>query len=412
MSDMDGSAQHSHPCHSTHSSHHPGAHIIQGSGKTTQHIGGGGGRERGGPPTRHPLHQASTSFQSPSAQPPTLSQAPSIIEPVRSHQHSSMHATATAGKQHLNAHHPYNPPHVHSSRPGSVNPSFRRDPPPTTSSSMLRSMSAEDLRRRGGGPPHSHHERHSFEREPHIDKAHNLDHHNISQQPTAGLILHQISPGGVPHYTSAGGFTRLPPSVMSVTPVSMEHVKGAKGVDESSKHAIEIRAYYEKERMLPPHEHEKLMRVEQERMLQMRERALERASRSGPPPGDRVLHEAQLPLSHPGVVSSDPWNLYRCKMCGQSFNQKHALEKHHCVVTEATVPKPYECGRCELSFHNPHDLQEHMVMHNSDRPFRCGHCARAFQSSSALKSHMRMHENMNSSATFPPKEHGGGKGVS
>lgn len=387
---MEAGVLHPHPGHPDHPLHHPGIQLIQTNGKVIH------GRERGGPPVRHPHpppNHAPSSFQSPSGQPPTLSQAPSIAE-GRSH-HSSTYVTA--GKPHP---HPYNPPHGHSPRPGSVNPTFRRDAPPTSSSSMLRSMSADDLRRRG--PPHGH-ERPVFDRE-HLERLPHSMEYAVAHTPSSGLILHQVPPGAVPHFTSAGGFARLPPSVMSVTPLSVEHSKGKIG--DENKHAIEMKNYYERERILPPHEHEKLMRAEQERMLQMRDRALlERGGRPGMVPGppgnsERMLHEVPPP---PGEM----WNLYKCKVCGQNFNQKHALEKHHCV-TEAS--RPYECGRCELSFHDPHDLQEHMVMHNSDRPFRCGHCARSFQSSAALKSHMRMHENVSNPA-FTPKDHSSGKGV-
>lgn len=393
--ELEGGVPHPHPGHPDQPPHHSNAQLIQGNGKMIH-----GGRERGVASGRHvhpPPSHTSTSFQSPAAQPPTLNQAPSMME-ARSH-NSSIYATA--GKPPT---HHYNSPHAHSPRPGSVNLSFRRDTPLTTTSSMLRSMSADDLRRRGP-PPHGH-ERPTFDRE-HLERLpHTMDH--VISQPPSGLMLHQVPPGAVPHFTSAGGFARLSPSIMSVTSLSLEHVKG-KSADEN-KHALEMKTYYERERMLPPHKHEKLIRAEQERILQMRERALlERGGGrsgllSGPPtPSERMLHEAPPP---PGAA--EMWNMYRCKICGQNFSQKHALEKHHCV-TDAS--KPYQCGRCELSFHDPHDLQEHMVMHNSDRPFRCGHCARSFQSSSALKAHMRMHENM-SNPQYAPKDHGGGKGVS
>ncbi|XP_057305592.1 PR domain zinc finger protein 15-like [Hydractinia symbiolongicarpus] len=335
------------------------------------------GRERNEPPRippnghlhTQPLHgHPSNTFQPPSAQPPaqppTLSQAPSIID-TRS-VHSITHVSVSRPHVHPNA------PPSHS--PRKRNPGFRREPN-HASSSMLRSMSADDLRKRnsaGDRPP--------SERE-HLEHLEHMAHAERGNRPSPGLLGSHMNlpPGAIPHhYPSSITYSKLPPPVMSVTPVT--HERSRIKLDDITKHN-EMKLYHEH-----AFEHERLAR-EKDRVLHERERMArqhERIERMNMERG-RSSHERAM---HEGNAPSEPWEIYRCQGCRQSFSQKAALETHHCVAEAA---KPYQCGRCQLSFPEPVDLQEHMAMHTSERPFKCGVCARSFSGTNALSAHMRSH---------------------
>lgn len=399
----------SEPGHPTTTRYPPeGLSIIHAAGKMIHSVGGS--REKISLISRHGHPHPPSSHQTPPIQPPNLSQAPASI---RSPHHSSIYVTA--GRSHLHQYIPP-PPHIpsqreHSPRPGSVNPSFRREMP---TSNMLRSMSADDLRRRGVPPPPPHvHERLSLERENMERNPHpSTLERSLLPPPSSSRVLHQLPHGAIPaHFSSSvggsnTGFTRFPPSVMSVTPISVEHSKNHNNTESVSKHPFEMKAYYERERA-PLNEHEKLIRAEQERYLQLRDRGLlERAhigvslpangmmgatlGAGGPRQADRLVYESQAPP--PG----EAWDIHRCKMCRKTFSHKTAYEKHHCGVD---IPKQYACGRCELSFHDPRDLQDHAAVHNPERAFHCVYCGKSFQSPAKLQNHMRSHDISNNNSS-------------
>ena len=306
-------------------------------------------RERHEPPrissTNHILSQHASS------QPPALSQAPSLVETRSSQDHEGRIAHPTIPSSRVSQHPPSTVQHGRSPRP--VNPAFRKDGA-RSPNAMLRSMSAEDLRKR-----------HLSERSPHERELVERYNNEVMNLP------HPHPPGLLTAHISGSSFSRLLPSVMSVAPMSLEHAKKLESAKQNELKLLQCERErhhaIERERMM--HERDK---IERERAI-----AMERVR--GLPPHER----------HPLDVHD--WEIYRCNVCGQRFNQKIALEKHHCI----DAPKPYQCGKCQFSCPEARDLQEHMAMHAAERPYKCGVCSRSFSGTSSLSNHMRTHSNSN-----------------
>ena len=304
---------------------------------------------------------SSANFQPPPVQPPQLTQAPGIsaIDAAR------LGAVIPSSLQ--------RPPHHmafmqgHSPRPPMA---IRGEIP--HSSHMIRSLSAEDLRKRRSpnsavllDRQHSSADRHLErggqhpERRGHPPDRHPQERHHSERfmvnQPPPGQLPPQINmqtpAGSTAQFLAVPSFARAP--VMSAGQHTIEELK-ARGEDPG---------------MFKPPDQDQ--RVPQE------------------------LHRAPGPPGH-------DWPTFKCRQCGQSFNQKNAYERHNCVP-EGSKPfqhgpegaKPFQCGRCQLSFPDAGTLQEHMLIHTSDRPFKCGFCSRSFSGADSLNSHMRVHMNEN-----------------
>lgn len=375
MPEFEGNRHQSHregerPHHQTPYIHNGGKMIPSSASMPT--------RERNEPPRIPPNgpsrsqtvpNHASSIFQTPPAQPPTLIQAPSIVD-TRS-AHSSVYVSATRSQPTHIPVHPGQSPR----QQGLINAAYARENA-ARSPSMPRSASAEELRRRtmvkdgrssverGGGG-----ERELIERP---SSSH------MSHPPPPGLLLPQVNPSqrATLHYSSSVFSSKLPPAVMSVAPLIMDHSK-IKIEDVNS----EVNISHEKKR-LSAIERERIAREPERMALEIERISAERS---------RVIHDRSIHDNH--ITPRDPWEnvaILRCKGCGQTFHQKSSLEKHKCASEGA---KLYQCGKCQLSFQEPRHLQEHMVMHNSDRPYKCGVCSRSFSGATTLTNHMRLHAN-------------------
>jgi len=301
-------------------------------------------------------------------QPPTLSQAPSLLDGRSStafmdgripHPEGRMpHPNIPQGRQ--SSHPPSGLLHGQSPRPAHGFPKEE----PRSPNSMLRSMSAEDLRKRNQA---ERNQKREFVERP------GYGNEGVIHPPPAILFAAHMNNPHSP-MPSSGTFSRLPPSVMSVASAEQ-----AKKYEESNRHN-ELKVLHERERLM-----------ERDRIMHEREKIERERARSR---GLIAPHEM-----HPREMQ-ETWDSFQCQGCGQTFHQKLAFERHHCTK-EAS--KPFQCGKCQLSFPEVHDLQEHMTMHTSERPFKCGVCSRSFAGTSALSNHMRMHGNngMNSSEKLP-----------
>ena len=309
----------------------------------------------GGHLHQHHTHEAST-YQHPPAQPPTLSQAPHVMD-SRLGRNGLSHASQP------------NLAHLDSPRPDLMHPNIRREFS-GNNTGMIRSASLEDI--------HKHNNHNS-------SNVYHADHIERHNQRTPVPLQHMQS-----HFSS--GFYKHPPSVMSVSENSKLKIEdSAKNRDINVNDRERIRNerdIAERERVL----HERIAFQEHEKML------MEKGMLSHNK--DRVLHHERE-----RIANERDWELFRCQGCGKGFTHKGTFEKHNCKAND--VLKSFQCSRCQLLFQEASLLKEHMAtIHNSERLLKCSVCYRSFSGTNALNTHMRMH---NSSTV---NEHGlkeGGK---
>ena len=61
-----------------------------------------------------------------------------------------------------------------------------------------------------------------------------------------------------------------------------------------------------------------------------------------------------------------------CPVCGQSFTEKKAFERH---MSRNHKPRDIECLHCEQKFENKDQASRHLAMHSGLKPYGCPSCS-------------------------------------
>ncbi|CAB1339798.1 unnamed protein product, partial [Coregonus sp. 'balchen'] len=81
-----------------------------------------------------------------------------------------------------------------------------------------------------------------------------------------------------------------------------------------------------------------------------------------------------------------------CTVCGQPFNNGHALRKHMVASHPGETPeKRFVCDVCGKCFAKRDHLYKHMRRHKEEKPFSCDVCGKKFHSSGNCKRHEITH---------------------
>ena len=99
-----------------------------------------------------------------------------------------------------------------------------------------------------------------------------------------------------------------------------------------------------------------------------------------------------------------PFQLYKCDVCGSEFVHRTHLKIHQ---RTHTGEKPYKCNCCGRCFAQKGNLHVHMKIHTGEKDFICEYCQRGFITNAQLFVHMRTHTNPNRKRPYatgrPPK---------
>lgn len=99
-----------------------------------------------------------------------------------------------------------------------------------------------------------------------------------------------------------------------------------------------------------------------------------------------------------------PFQLYKCDVCGSEFVHRTHLKIHQ---RTHTGEKPYKCNYCGRCFAQKGNLHVHMKIHTGEKDFICEYCQRGFITNAQLFVHMRTHTNPNRKRPYatgrPPK---------
>lgn len=105
-----------------------------------------------------------------------------------------------------------------------------------------------------------------------------------------------------------------------------------------------------------------------------------------------------------------PFQLYKCDVCGSEFVHRTHLKIHQ---RTHTGEKPYKCNYCGRCFAQKGNLHVHMKIHTGEKDFICEYCQRGFITNAQLFVHMRTHTNPNRKRPYatgrPPKLEQGGE---
>ncbi|XP_064100770.1 zinc finger protein ZFP2-like [Macrobrachium nipponense] len=81
---------------------------------------------------------------------------------------------------------------------------------------------------------------------------------------------------------------------------------------------------------------------------------------------------------------------FLCDICGKTFPNPIALNRH---MLSHTKVKSHSCKECGKSFACQSNLRSHVLIHSDEKPFQCEECGNKFRRSSTLRFHKRTHTN-------------------
>ncbi|CAG9538387.1 unnamed protein product [Cercopithifilaria johnstoni] len=103
--------------------------------------------------------------------------------------------------------------------------------------------------------------------------------------------------------------------------------------------------------------------------------------------GNLKRHKAMIHTDYKLVHKEE--RRFECKMCNETFKERHHLGGH--MITH-TNEKTQKCNVCNKEFKHFKDLRRHKLTHGNVR-FQCKECGRNFTQKCNLKRHMRAHKN-------------------
>ena len=85
------------------------------------------------------------------------------------------------------------------------------------------------------------------------------------------------------------------------------------------------------------------------------------------------------------ATTGDDASVFKCKTCGNEFNNKEDLTIHIQLHNE---DKPYECYKCGCRMKQLSNMKKHIISCSGKSQNQCTICSQEFQNSSLLHQHI------------------------